>query len=169
MSVFARKAKHTDIKRDVKENDMGDNALRREVTMIITGTIFNEDERVENLELITEGDLYRKGDNLYLIYDEGEMEGFLGCKIRLKISEDAVKMKRFGENIAVDTEISFEKGKRFTGFYDTPIGPVEMEVLTNDIKNSLTFDKPRDIDIDYVISLKGLFTEARNKLNIKVM
>ena len=148
---------------------MGDNALRRAVTMKITGTIFNEDEREENLELITEGDLYRKGDNLYLIYDEGEMEGFFGCKIRLKVSDNAVKFKRFGENVGVDTEISFEKGKRFTGFYDTPLGPIEMEVLTNDIKNSLTFDKPGDLDIDYVISLKGLFTEARNKLNIKVM
>lgn len=148
---------------------MGDGALRKAVTMKITGTIFSEDEKEENLQLITEGDLYRKGDNLYLIYDEGEMEGFLGCKIRLKVSDGAVKMKRFGENIAVDTEISFEKGKRFTGIYDTPVGPVEMEVLTNDIKNSLTFEGLGDLDIDYVISLKGLFTEARNKLNIQVM
>lgn len=147
---------------------MDESALRRAVTMKITGTIFDQDQREENLQFITEGDMYRKGDDLYLIYDEGEMEGFLGCKIRLKISDDAVKMKRFGESIGVDTEISFEKGKRFTGFYDTPMGPIEMEVLTNDIKNSLKFDEPGNLNIDYVISLKGLFTEARNKLDIQV-
>ena len=151
-----------------KENIMDESALRRAVTMKITGTIFDQDQREENLQFITEGDMYRKGDDLYLIYDEGEMEGFLGCKIRLKISDDAVKMKRFGESIGVDTEISFEKGKRFTGFYDTPMGPIEMEVLTNDIKNSLKFDEPGNLNIDYVISLKGLFTEARNKLDIQV-
>ena len=148
---------------------MTDSVCRRPVTMKITGTIFDEDRREENLQLITEGDLYRKGDSLYLIYDEGEMEGFSGCKIRLKVKDDVVKMKRFGERIAVDTEISFEKGKRFTGFYDTPMGPIEMEVLTNDIKNSLAFDTPGSINIDYVISLKGLFTEARNRLDIQVM
>ncbi len=136
--------------------------------MKITGTIFDQDRKEENLELITEGDMYRKGDSLYLIYDEGEMEGFSGCKIRLKVAGNTVKFKRFGESIGVDTEISFEKGKRFTGFYGTPMGPIEMEVLTNDIKNSLKFDEPGNLNIDYVISLKGLFTEARNKLDIQV-
>ena len=155
--------------RDKKGNEMEDNALKKAVTMKITGTIFEADQREENLELITEGDMYRKGDNLYLIYDESEIEGFLGCKVRLKVSDNVVKMKRFGENIAVDTEISFEKGKRFTGFYDTPMGPIEMEVLTNDIKNSLTFDGLGILNIDYVISLKGLFTEARNKIDIQVI
>lgn len=148
---------------------MTENSMRRPITMKITGIIFDSGRGEENLQLITEGDLYRKGDSLYLIYDEGEMEGFPGCKIRLKVKDDVVKMKRFGESIGVDTEISFEKGKRFTGFYDTPMGPIEMEVLTNDIKNDLAFDAPGTLNIDYVISLKGLFTEARNRLDIQVM
>ena len=49
---------------------MTENSMRRPITMKITGTIFDSGRGEENLQLITEGDLYRKGDSLYLIYDE---------------------------------------------------------------------------------------------------
>lgn len=44
-----------------------------------------------------------------------------------------------------------------------------MEVLTNDIKNNLTFENAGSLNIDYNISLKGLIAEARNRLDIHVM
>ena len=77
-------------------------------------------------------------------------------------------MKRVGKNVGIDTEIEFEKGKRYTGYYDTPYGTIEMEVLTNHIENNLRSDGTGSLDIDYHISLKGLL-EGRNKLNIELM
>lgn len=144
-------------------------ALKKAITLKIIGMPMGEGASDGNIEFVTEGNMYKKGKALYLVYDEGELEGLENCKIRLKVADDAIHMKRMGESIAVDTGIIFKKGKRFTGFYNTPYGPVEMEVLTNDIKNNLTFENAGSLNIDYNISLKGLIAEARNRLDIHVM
>jgi uncharacterized beta-barrel protein YwiB (DUF1934 family) len=91
-----------------------------------------------------------------------------GCKTKLEFREGRIKMSRLGEGIGADTEIEFSKGKRYTGYYDTPFGAIEMEVLTNDIENNLSIDGTGSVNIDYHISLKGL-SEGRNRLNIEVM
>lgn len=136
--------------------------------MRIIGTQFGEDREEEQMEFITEGKLYEKGEAMYLLYDETEISGMPGCKTRLKLKDGVIKMKRVGKNIGIDTEIQFEKGKRYTGYYDTPYGAFEMEVLTNHLESTLSPDGTGTLDIDYDISLKGLL-EGRNKLNIELM
>lgn len=120
------------------------------------------------VEFITEGRFYEKGDSLYLIYDETDPEGFEDCTTSLKITGDHIKMKRYGDELGMSTSIEFEKGKRFSGIYDTPYGPFEMEVLTNDIRNNILNKGEGSLDIDYDISLKGL-SEGRNHLKIEIM
>jgi hypothetical protein len=34
----------------------------------------------------------------------------------------------------------FEKGKRFEDRYHTPMGPVALEILTNDLVNTLSYE-----------------------------
>lgn len=128
------------------------------------------DAEEDVLEFVTEGQLYEKGDALYLLYKESELSGFQGCTTTLKITGDKVRMKRFGEILPIDTVIEFEEGKRFEGYYDTPFGTIEMEVLTNTIDNRLLDDQQGkgSLAIDYHVSLRGL-TEGRNKLNIQVL
>ena len=116
---------------------------------------------------MTEGKLYQRGDNIYLTYDESEFSGMEGCRTRLTLSDNIVRMTRHGSAVGIDTEIRFEKGKRYNGFYDTPYGTVEMEVLTNELKNTVSAEKGGEVEIDYSISLKGL-TEGRSRLNILV-
>lgn len=140
----------------------------KNIMLKIIGTQVTADLEEEQLELITEGKLYEKGEALYLIYEESTLSGMPGCRTRLKMKDNTIKMKRVGESIGIDTEIEFEKGKRYTGYYDTPYGAVEIEVLTNSIQNSLNADGTGFLDIDYHISLKGL-VEGRNKLNIELM
>jgi len=76
-------------------------------------------------------------------------------------------MKRYGEDAGIASAIVFEKGKRFSGFVDTPLGSVPLEVLTNDVENKIE-DGKGALDIDYNVSLKGL-TEGRSKLKIEIM
>ena len=77
-------------------------------------------------------------------------------------------MKRLGDGAGVGNEILFTKGQRFTGLYDTPFGPIELEVLTNELAGDITEEGKGSIDVDYDISLKGL-AEGRNTLNITLM
>jgi uncharacterized beta-barrel protein YwiB (DUF1934 family) len=123
----------------------------------------------EQLELVTEGKYHEENGVITLSYDESGFSGMEGCITSLRIKEDEILMKRCGDAVPLDTEIRFEKGKRFTGYYGTPFGTVEMEVLTNDVINKLSRDEPKgSLDIDYHISLRGL-SEGRSRLNIEII
>ncbi|WP_027400304.1 DUF1934 domain-containing protein [Anaerovorax odorimutans] len=141
----------------------------KDIMLKITGKQMSGDSEEDKLEFITEGKYYEKGESIYLLYDESEFSGMEGCTTSLKITGDIIKMKRFGTNIKLDTEIEFEKGKRFKGYYDTPYGSVEMEVLTNSIENNIEKSKAAgSLNIDYHISLRGL-SEGRSKLDIVII
>ena len=122
----------------------------------------------DNMEFVTVAKLYEKNGAIYVIYDESEVSGVPGCRTRLKVKGNKVQMKRFGEGEGIGNDIEFEQGKRFTGYYPTPMGPVEIEVLTNRVDNNMSYDDKGSLDIDYSISLKGLL-EGRNRLNITLM
>ena len=139
----------------------------KDVMIRIKGKQIRRDQDDEEMEFVTEGKLYRRNGTIYLLYDETELSGVPGCQTRLRLRGGEIQMKRFGEG-ADGTEILFEKGKRYTGFFDTPFGAIEMEVLTNKVDSNISEDGGGNIDIDYDISLKGL-AEGRNVLNITLM
>jgi uncharacterized beta-barrel protein YwiB (DUF1934 family) len=128
----------------------------------------NAPNKKDMVELITEGRFYKKGNSVYLDYDESEFSGMEGCTTSLKITGDTISMQRYADDFGVETAIEFEKGKRFTGLYDTPFGSIEMEVLTNNIRNDITHGGEGSLDIDYNISLKGV-TEGRSKLSVEII
>ena len=118
------------------------------------------------MELVTDGTSYFKDGATYLVYEESELSGMDGCVTTLIIKDGTVTLKRYG---AASHELQFEQGEKFTGLYETPMGFVDMEILTNKVKNTLNEDATEGkISIEYEISLRGLM-EARNKLNIEVM
>lgn len=140
----------------------------KNITLKIKGSyVYDEAHEEDQIELITEGKMYVKGDVIYLTYDESQLSGMDGCKTRLKLDGDSVSMTRKGSAVGVDTELRFEKGKRFSGYYDTPYGPMEMEVLTNELLSTVSAEGSGEITIDYNISLKGI-AENRNLLAIEV-
>ena len=140
----------------------------KDIMLRIIGKQLSCDIEEVQLEFVTEGQIYEEEKSLYLVYEESEFSGMPGCKTKLEFTGDEIKMSRLGSGIGLDTEIEFRKGKRYTGYYETPFGAVEMEVLTNEIENNLSAEGKGSVNIDYHISLKGL-TEGRNKLNIEVM
>ena len=140
----------------------------KETMVKISANQVSDEQGEDTMEFITEAKLYEKNGALYLIYEESELSGIPGCRTRLKVKDDKVQMKRFGEGAGIGNEIRFEKCKRFTGYYPTPMGPIEIEVLTNSLVNNITYEDKGSLDIDYSISLKGLL-EGRNRLNITLM
>ena len=140
----------------------------KDIMLKIIGKQVTTEAEEQQLEFVTEGKYYVKGDSVYLLYDESEFSGMEGCTTSLKITGDNIKMKRYGENIGLDTEIEFEKGKRFKGYYDTPFGSVEMEVLTNEVVNKIEKTGKGSLNIDYHISLRGL-SEGRSILDIQII
>lgn len=95
----------------------------KDITLKIVGKQIYRDVEEEQIEFVTEGKLYEKGDSLYLIYEESEFSGMPGCKTSIKVTGDSLRMKRLGTyDASGNTAIQFEKGKRYRGLYDTPYG-----------------------------------------------
>lgn len=138
----------------------------KDVTLKISGGDFNSAEGDENIEMITEGKLYRIKDSIYLQYDESTLSGMEGCSTTLILEDDSIHMRRNGDPSNID-EVIFRKGGRHTSKYETPFGVFDLEVLTNNIYKKLDEDGYGDIEIDYHISLDGL-VDGRNRLKITV-
>ena len=140
----------------------------RDITLKIIGKQCYDGKEEDQMEFITDGQLYVRDDSVYMIYDEREVSGMTGCKTTLKVKGDSVKMRRIGE-IGFNTELYFEKGKRFSSTYDTPYGPMDIEVLTSRVENNLNMEELKgNIDIEYNVSLEGM-AEGKNRLTIDIM
>lgn len=119
------------------------------------------------IEFVTEGRLSEKDGVLFLEYDETELSGMEGCTTLVEIHPGRVRMTRTGSSIPLDTVMEFEAGKRFSSVYQTDMGPIEMELLTYSVQNTLLAGSGA-VSIDYHVSLKGL-GEIRNLLEIAVV
>ena len=139
----------------------------KDIMIRLTGRQLNsEGTDTDQIEFITEGKAYKKGNATYLTYEEGEMSGLEKVRTTVRIGNDGeIRMKRFGSSLLLETVMEFQKGKRFNSLYQTPYGAIEMEVLTNRIINSIRPDLTGSLYIDYDIALKGI-SEGRNMLNI---
>ncbi len=140
----------------------------KDITLKITGKQKYEGTEEDQMEFVTDGRLYVRNGIVYIIYDETEVSGMEGCKTTIRLGESSVKMKRTG-NTGFNTELYFETGKRFHGVYETPYGPMGVEVLTDFVKNDFDIENCKgSIDVQYQVSMEGL-AEGRSSLTINVM
>ena len=140
----------------------------KEITLKIIGKQKIGDVEEDQVEFMTDGRLYEKNNSIYIMYDETEVFGMKGCTTTIKMTENSIKMRRNGD-LGMNTELYFETGKRFNSVYNTPYGPMGIEVLTDYVKND--FDKETckgSIAVEYKISMDGI-VEGHNKLAIEVM
>ena len=140
----------------------------KDIMLKIIGKQFSGDEAEEQMEFVTEGKLYEKNGATYLIYEESEFSGFPGCKTSLELKGDTIRLKRIGDGTEYGMEIEFKEGQRFSSKYDTPYGPIGMEVLTDSVTNDLSPEGYGKIGVKYQVSLGGM-AEGRNELNIEVI
>ena len=140
----------------------------KDITIKITGKQCYDDIEEDQMEFVTDGRLYERNGFCYLIYDESEISGMEGFRTTLKFDEKSLKMRRIGKE-GPGTELYFEEGKRFSSQYDTPMGIMDIEVLTRSIKNQIDKETATGkLDVEYDVSLGGV-AEGKNRLIIDVM
>jgi len=143
----------------------------RDIILKITGkteSVFpKQKEEPDYFELLTKASLSERGGISYITYDESELSGMKGCKTAITISSEKMKVKRSGEMLSGDTAMEFEKGRHYFGTYETPMGSIPMEILTESFEDKVAEDGKRVINANYALSLKGLL-EARKTLKIEI-
>ncbi len=119
------------------------------------------------IELTTEGKVYEKNNNIYIVYEETEISGMEGATTTLKIEGDKkVSMKRYG---TADSQIVFEEGRHYISEYRTMFGNFKMDVKTHSLKTDLSIENQKGkIEINYDMVISGM-VETTNTLEISVL
>ena len=139
----------------------------KDITIKITGKNSLDDQE-DTIEFVTDAKVYEKSEGIYITYEESELCGMPGYTTILKIAGEKIKLARFGLNKEKTTEMEFENGKRYTNHYATDFGVFDIEILTQNVNNTITGEGTGKLELDYYISLNGL-GDAHNYLSLEVM
>ncbi len=139
--------------------------MNKAIIKIKTSQTDKTTKQEDVIELITEGNFYKKNESYYLVYDESELSGMEGTTTTLKILDKNIYLRRRGTTSSI---MEFEKGKRYKTQYKTPYGSMAMELLTTNV-NVFIKEEPfeMDIKIDYEVMIKNMF-EGKNSMHITV-
>ena len=99
------------------------------------GNIKEEDR--DHIELMTRGNLVKKGESFYITYKETQTIGFEGCTTTIKIAEDGsrVALLRFGR---ANSQLLIERERRNLCHYETEVGSLTLGVTGDGIDCNLT-------------------------------
>lgn len=117
------------------------------------------------VELLTTGNLYRRDNDYFIIYDESEATGFDGSKTVLRVDSDnkRVTMSRTGTS---RSRLVIEKGRRHQCNYSTDYGSMMIGVLGNSLKSNLS-DIGGSLSFGYSLDINTALT-SENTVDILV-
>lgn len=103
----------------------------------------------EELEFITEGKLYFKGNYYYATYQESAMTGMEGTTTTVKFNEKEVSLIRHG---SVTSNFVFKEGVSNTSLYKTEFGEFTISITAQKI--DINMDETGGIiEMDYLLDL----------------
>lgn len=122
------------------------------------------DGEADSISLTTVGAFYKKGEKYYICYKETRATGYEGCTTTLKVWDGGVALMRFGKQ--GNTNLIIEKGAVNLCAYQTPAGPVMLDINGIDINNNLS-ENGGDLSFSYSLNAGGMLI-SDNKVNVKV-
>lgn len=124
--------------------------MNKDVIISVKGKQCAEDKDVNELELVTEGKYYKKGNTYYVSYKESNLTGMEGTTTTLKITENGtVTLIRFG---AVNSQFVFEPGQKHLSHYDTKHGTFNVCVTTNTVNVNVD-ENGGEVKVDYKLEI----------------
>jgi uncharacterized beta-barrel protein YwiB (DUF1934 family) len=138
---------------------------KKKIWLSITGRTKHREGMEDVIELMTEGEIYRKSNSDYIIYDETEVSGMEGTTTTLEIGSHKMSIMRLG---TTNSHMTFEAGKKNFNTYPTPYGDMVMSIYTRNLAVDYNNEnQPMDIRVDYNVEIQGLM-ETTNQLSIHV-
>lgn len=130
-------------------NFRGVNSVNKNVIISVRGTQTVSEEDANNLELVTEGKYYKKGDSYFVTYKESEVTGMEGTTTTIKITDNIVTLMRFG---SVNSQFIFERGHKHLSYYDTPYGAFTIGVHASDVSINVN-DEGGEVSVGYALEI----------------
>ena len=121
------------------------------------------DGQTETVEQVAQGLLARTGEGYTLTYREGEETGLGGTRTTLKLLGDKAELTRTGE---VASAMVFCPGTPHRSLYQTPYGPIPMEVTTRKLVSQMG-ETGGVVELEYDLAL-GAGAVGRTLLRLTV-
>ena len=125
-----------------------------------------KEEDRDHIELMTRGNLVKKGESFYITYKETQTIGFEGCTTTIKIAEDGsrVALLRFGRT---NSQLLIERERRNLCHYETEVGSLTLGVTGDGIDCNLT-EKGGSAVFSYLLDADDARLVSRNTLEMTV-
>ena len=133
------------------------------VMLSIRGEQYFDDVDPDETELMTEGTMTLRGENIYLLYQESELTGMEGTTTTFSVEGKRVVLERTG---TVNSRMVFEEGVQHTSLYETPFGELSVDIQTSRLLHNLT-ERGGLMEIKYSIAVEHTVT-GRNCFKIRV-
>ena len=136
----------------------------KQVVLFVRGIQYYDSAEPEETELMTEGTMV-SGDNgeIVLEYEETELTGMEGTTTRFTIQDDTVTLTREG---GVNSQMIFQRGKRYSSLYETPWGSILVDVATTTLASRLN-ERGGVLEVRYTIAVDHRVT-GENRFKIRV-
>jgi len=136
----------------------------KNVIISVRGEQYFEDIDPDTVELTSEGRMTIRDDgSMVLEYDETELTGMEGTTTCFTIDGDSVVLRRTG---TVNNEMHFHPGKPHLSLYETPMGALTVEIVTEKLAHRLS-ERGGILDIKYTIAVENQIT-GRHQFKIRV-
>ncbi len=142
--------------------------MKRDIKIKVTGTqyISGESAEPEVIELYTTGKYFEKDGMSYIKYDEVMAEVEEPVKNLLKFDENMLQVTKSG---GVGTVMFFDKDKSSTAHYITPLGPLDMNIITESYHRTER-DDGMTLDVKYLLDYSfGCVLDCRLNVEAEYM
>ncbi|MCR4419506.1 MAG: DUF1934 domain-containing protein [Clostridia bacterium] len=123
--------------------------MYRPILVRVRGTQVKGPGEEDNIELVTEGRLYRRDCSYYILYQETCLSGLEGTLTSLKIEPTRVVLNRMG---GTAQRQSFEEGVWHQSYYVTPYGAIRVGVIPSRVDVDLT-ERGGSINLEYELQI----------------
>lgn len=137
--------------------------IKLPVMLSIRGEQYFEGVDPDATELMTEGTMTLRGEDIYLSYEESELTGMEGTTTTFAVVGPRVTLLRTG---SVNSQMVFEEGKQHTSLYETPFGELTVDIQTSKLIHNLS-ERGGLMEIKYSIAVEHTVT-GRNCFKIRV-
>ena len=135
----------------------------QKILLTIKGT--QDGSADDYIEFVTEGRLYKNGEEYLLEYDESGLTGVDGVTTKLILENDSITLSRSG---AIDTHMVFSKNRVYESNLSTPFGPIHMSIFALRVDSELS-DQSGSVRLEYELNMGDSSTINKLDLSFKSM
>ena len=137
--------------------------MTKDVMIRIKGLQYAEGQESDTTELMLPGQFFERDGLSFVKYDEIVEDDGETIRNLLKFSDTKLTVIRHG---AVESSMSFEKGKKLRSLYRTPFGDLEVGTLVSRFLILRTEENIR-LEVDYALEMNGAHA-AENRIAVTI-